>query len=172
MDPEIRYHACQLRAEGRVLTGTAMPYGTIADIGGLWRERFEPGAFGDVTTADVILNAAHDRTTPLARSGGAQSGGNLVLVDTPAALTFRASMPPTRAAEDVLALVAAGVLRGASVEFVPTEEQEGNGVRIISRAKLYGIAIVDRPAYPDAAVAARWRDRARQRGPRRRRIHF
>ena len=64
-----------------------MRYGDTADIGGL-PERFEPGAFGDVGAADVLLNRQHDRTEPLARTGGA----GLVLMDTADSLTMRADL--------------------------------------------------------------------------------
>ena len=155
MDAEIRYHACEVRAEGRVLTGTAMPYGSEADIAGVFRERFEPRAFGDVAELDVLLNASHDRAAPLARTGG----GGLELNDSPQALTFRATLPATARADEVLELVRSRVMRGASVEFHATKERDENGVRVIERATLSAIAVVDRPAYADASVAARWLER-------------
>ena len=54
------------------------------------RERIEPGAFAPL--GDAILNAQHDRTTPLART----DGGGLTLLDSEAALEIRAELPPTR----------------------------------------------------------------------------
>ena len=134
---------CELRVEGegRFLAGTAIRYGDVATLP--WgRERFEAGAF-DVRAADVILNAQHDRASPLARTGG-----GLMLTDSAAALEIRAELPETRAADDVLALVRAKVLRGLSVEFNAMRERMLGGVRVIERAELRGVSVVDRPAYP------------------------
>ena len=58
-----------------------------------FRERFESGAFGDLATADVLLNAQHQRAVPLARTGG----GGLVLLDTLMELRIDATLPETRA---------------------------------------------------------------------------
>ena len=83
---------------GRTLSGTAIRYGDVARLP--WgQERFEPGAFDDVAGADVILNVAHDRGRPIARTGG----GGLVLADSADALTIRADLPATREADDALA---------------------------------------------------------------------
>ena len=138
---------CELEAEGRKLAGVAMPYGAVAVLP--WgRERFEPGAF-DVA-ADVILNAQHDRSKPLARTGG----GGLELADGPDALRVRADLPETREADDVLTLVRSKILRGLSIEFRALAEGMVDGVRVVRRARLEAVSVVDRPAYPDAVVSA------------------
>ena len=70
---EMRF--CEVRAEGRTLTGTAIKYGDTATFA--WgQERIEPNAFAPL--GDAILNAQHDRTTPLART----DGGGLTLLDS------------------------------------------------------------------------------------------
>ena len=140
---------------GRTVEGVAVRYGDLAQLpwGG---ERIEAGAFTPIT--DVILNAHHDRATPLARTGGA----GLELTDTAERLAFTATLPDTRAADDVLALVRTGVMRGASVEMRVSGERFESGVRIIERASLSAIGIVDTPAYPASEVEAR-----RRRGGRR-----
>ena len=149
----------ELRADpdGRRLSGRAMVYGEVSPS---FRERFEPGAFGDVGAADVVLNVQHERGRALARTGG----GGLVLTDGPDALRMAASLPQTREADDVLSLVRAGVLRGLSVEFRAIDEADEGGVRVIRRAELSGLAVVDRAAYEGAAVAARASGAGRRRG--------
>ena len=143
---EMRF--CEVRAEGRSLSGTAVRYGDVASFA--WgRERIEPGAFAPL--GDAILNAQHDRTTPLART----EGGGLILVDSEAALEIRAELPPTRSADDVLALVRAKVMRGLSIEFQALQERSEANVRIIERARLVGVSVVDTPAYPASAIEAR-----------------
>ena len=109
-----------------------------------------PGAFAG-SMGDVILNASHDRAAPLARTGGA----GLELSDTGERLAFTATLPETRAADDVLTLVRTGVMRGASIELRVTGERFESGVRVIERAILAAIGIVDTPAYPASEVEAR-----------------
>ena len=143
---EMRF--CEVRAEGRTLTGTAIKYGDTATFA--WgKERIEPNAFAPL--GDAILNAQHDRTTPLART----DGGGLTLLDGTDALEIRAELPPTRSADDVLELVRAKVMRGLSIEFVPLQERSDANVRIIERARLVGVSVVDTPAYPASAIEAR-----------------
>lgn len=146
-DPEIRFAALR-RAGERELSGQAIVYGDIARLP--WgEERIEAGAFDPL--GDVILNSQHDRNVPLARTGG----GGLQLMDSAAALEVMAELPATRAADDVLELVRKKILRGLSIEFVTTAERMEGGVRVIERANLSGVAVVDRPAYSDSLVQAR-----------------
>ena len=148
---EIERRFAELRqGPGRVLEGTVLTYDDTATLP--WGdERFEPGAFGDLAGADVILNVAHDRTRPIARTGGA----GLALLNTSERLAMRAELPPTREADDALALVRAGVLRGLSVEFRASAERFEAGVRVIERAVLSAVGLVDTPAYPASEVEAR-----------------
>ena len=151
----------ELRSEGRSIVGAALRYGDTARTpGGL--ERFEAGAFGDVGNADVILNLQHDRTRPLART----QGGGLRLTDSAEALQVTATLPETRDANDALALVKSGVLRGLSVEFHAIRERFEEGHRIIKEASLVGIGLVDRPAYPASIAEARFEVRQEGRGLR------
>ena len=149
MKPERRWAALEYRGEGRVVTGTAMRYGDVARLP-FGAERFEPGAFGEIRAADVILNVQHDRGRPVARTGG-----GLNLDDDLARLAIHAELPETREADDALANVKAKILRGFSIEFKAVRERMAGNVRIIERARLTGIALVDRPAYMESAVSAR-----------------
>ncbi len=147
---KVEHRFCELRQAGRKLTGKALVYGDEAVMP--WgRERFEVGAFRPI--GDVILNSMHDRKEPLARTGG----GGLLLHDDATALRIEADMPATRAAEDVLELVRGKVLRGLSIEFNPVVERMEGDLRIVSRAKLNAVAVVDTGAYPESSVEARRR---------------
>ena len=154
-DTERRFARCEYRQtdKGVVVQGTAMPYNEDADIAGMFKERFLPGAFGDVERADVVVNVQHDRGRPLARSG---NDGGLVLHDGPTALRAEVLLPDTTEGRDTAVLLKRGVLAGFSVEFRIDEKDgeswQGDSLRVISRAELRGIVIVDRPAY-DAATA-------------------
>ena len=147
---------------GRV-EGVAVRYGDTASLPG-FRERFERGAFGDVAALDVIANLQHDRTRPLARTGG----GGLTLADGPGALRAAIELPDTRDGADAAALLRRGVLRGLSLEFRVEGERFEAGVRIVERAALRGLALVDRPAYGDSLAAIATRAAASL--PRRRRL--
>ena len=146
---ESRY--CEIRASGRTLEGDAIVYGDVAEFP--WgSEMIQPGAFAPLDAADVILNFQHDRKTPLARS----QGGGLALLDSSQALKVRADLPAgSAAADECLALVRASVLRGLSVEFVSEAERSEGSMRIIERARLAGVAVVDSGAYPQSLVSAR-----------------
>ena len=161
MARERRFADLEFRADSpRELRGTAMVYGTEARLP-FGRERFEPGAFGDVTGSDVILNVSHDRDRPIARTGA----GGLILEDSTAALTMRAALPETREADDALVNVRAGILRGLSIEFEALSDRLEGDLRIVERARLWGVAVVTRPAYGDAKVAARaWEPQRRDNG--------
>ena len=151
---ETRYAEFRAEADGRRLRGTLIKYGDVAMLPGGIAERFMPGAFGDVAALDVILNGHHDRARPLARTGGA----GLVLEDSAEALRMVATLPATRDADDTLELVKTGVLRGLSVEFKAlAEHMEAGPVRVIERARLGAVGVVDKPAYPESSVEARAR---------------
>ena len=136
---------------GRV-EGVALSYHDEAQLPG-FRERFQAGAFGDVAMLNVLANVQHDRGRPLARTGG----GGLALTDGPDALRATLDLPDTRDGHDAATLLRRGVLRGYSLEFRVEGERFEGGVRIVERAALRGLALVDRPAYGEsvAAIAAR-----------------
>lgn len=136
-----------MRADGRTLTGVAVRYGDEASIWG-GTERILAGS---LSWQDVILNVQHDRAVPLARTGG----GGLELTDGAEALTIRAELPKTRAADDVLELVRSGVLRGLSVGMQVKRDRWVDERRTVVEAVIRHIGVVDTPAYADSTVAAR-----------------
>ena len=149
METEFRF--CEVRREGRILSGQGIVYGDVARVGNR-SERFLPSAFGaDVGGIDCLLNVQHDRGRVLARTGG----GGLTLVDSPTALEVRAELPETRESDDTLALVEAKILRGFSLEFVALRERMEGPTRVIASALLVGLAVVDKPAYQASTISAR-----------------
>lgn len=148
MEPERRYAA--FRVAGRVLTGPALRYGDIAPE---FAERFVPGAFGAELPA-VAMNLQHDPAVVLIEAGA------YVLSDGPRSLDVRAELAEGSAA---LELVRRGALTGFSVEFHAREERREAGIRVIERAELTGLALVDKPAY--LASKAELRASAAHGGP-------
>ena len=150
----VEFRFTEVTIEGRTLEGTAMPYGDIAVLPGGAQERFEAGAFEAVEQVDCVLNVQHDRGRPIARS----NGGGLVVTDSPEKLSIKATLPSTREADDVIELVKTQVLRGLSVGFIALKERIEGGVRVIERAALRNIAVVDSGAYPATSITAREAD--------------
>ena len=124
----------EVRLSGRTLAGPVLVYG---DTSPGHRERFVPGALAPV--AAVPLNIQHDPAMVIL------PGGEYELVDGPGALELRAELPENSAA---IQLVQRGALRGFSIEFSALEEVVDAGVRVVRRAELRGIGLVDTPAYP------------------------
>ena len=148
---ERRYFELRADVERRQLSGVVMRYGDVARIGPRREETFIPGAFGDVAALDVILNIQHTRARLIARTGG----GGLELTDSPQALEVAATLPNTRESDDALEMVKRGLLRGFSIEFGALEQRNEGIRRIVQRAVLGNIGLVDRPAYGDSLVALR-----------------
>ena len=145
-ETERRFARVEFREDGAgEIAGTAVRYGDEARILN-FRERFDPGAFGEI--GDVILNLHHDRSRPLARTGG-----GLAFDDSAESLSLRAELPETGDGRDARELLRRGVLRGLSIEFEPVEEDWSGDLRTIRKARLHGVALVDRPAYPESTAA-------------------
>ena len=144
--PEQRAGA-EIRLRGSTLYGRAMAYDLPATIAPGKREMFRPGAFGK-QLPQVPLNLQHDRGLVLAGAGAFD------LQDTPEALLVAARLAPTSAA---IRLVQRGALKGLSVEFDPLAERTEGDLRIIERARLRGVGLVDSPAYPASRVEVRAR---------------
>ena len=146
----------EFRVQGRTLSGVVLRYGDIApDFG----ERFLPGAFGDVR--EIAVNLQHDPTLIVAERAA--------LADSPRSLDVRADLPEGSAA---LALVRRGALSGFSIEFRARAERRDAGVRVVEKAELTGLALVDRGAYPlsKAEIRAKSGRTMRARIPGKRRM--
>ena len=146
---EYRFSVFEVRQEGdrAIVEGAAMPYGSKANIAGLFTETVEPGAFAG-RMEDVVVNYMHQREAPIART----DGGGLTLTDSAERLTARVEIPSYR--EDILDQVKRKILRGFSVEmFVKDEEWPEVDRRVIKQAQLSGLALVDSPAYSQATMS-------------------
>lgn len=146
-------------AEGFVIEGTAVVYGNRShDLGG-FREEFRAGAFGDLADADVYATLEHD-----SRSAIGRTPDTLELKDGAKQLDYRITPPDVQDARDGIAKIEAGIVRGSSFTFsvMPDgadfyEDEDGTLVRVVTNARLYEVAPVVNPAYPqtDATVAKR-----------------
>ena len=148
---ERRFFELRAEADARRLTGTAIRYGDVANIGTTLRERFEPMALS-IDQRGVGLNVQHDRGRTVARF----PDGGLEIRNTAEGLMIEATLPETREADDLLVNVRAGILTGFSVEFRSRRDRiEGGNLRVVSDAVLLGLAVVDMPSYPESLIEAR-----------------
>ena len=125
---EFRYGALEYREDGpadddylgKSIGGTILRYGDEATFP--WgKERFEPGAFGDVSKLDLIANRMHQRMQPIARNG---AGGNLVVKDTPSELSGTVRLLNNTAGRDTDLEVRMKILRGQSIEFIANTDRD------------------------------------------------
>ena len=130
-----------------IVTGTVMKYGDVAHVGRTYHERFMPGS---IEYDDVVLNLLHDRQQPVARLGA-----GLDLQETSKSLEARIEIPQTTFGRRARELINAKIIRGLSAEFIPKVESFEGGMRVIKRAELHGIGLVDRPAYPASTLDMR-----------------
>ena len=133
--------AHEFRVSGRVLSGAAMVFG---DTSPDFNERFVPGALQHSGRVDI--NLQHDSNLIVARGA--------VLTDTGRELRVRAELEPGSAA---LSLIRRSVLNAFSIEFHARSERREAGIRVVERANLTGLALVDRGAYPQALAEVRRR---------------
>lgn len=141
----------QFRADGRRLSGVALPYGVESPS---WREVFLPKS---VELADsVSLNLRHNQLQSVAH----YPGGGLSFDDRADALHMSAEVFPIPAGDVALRDVRSGRLTGLSIEFLPLKvSRTAAGVKVVERARLVGLGLVSDPAYPLTAVEARRRRR-------------
>jgi uncharacterized protein len=154
---ETRAVATELRvSSGRTLLGHAAVWDRPALIGGRFTEVVRRGAFSAhlASGADVFLLAHHDFSQPLARTGNA----SLQLREDGIGLAFEATLPETRAADDILALARSGTIAGASFAFrVPAggDAWPARDRRELRAVELVEVSAVTLPAYADTTVSAR-----------------
>ena len=148
--PQVKVHADDA---GQVV-GVVMQYDNVATISGVFKEMFAPGVFGDIPALDCVCNFQHQRSRPLGRTGG----GGLVLTDSNTQLTAKLTLPDTQDGRDCRVLLANGTLRGWSVEFRSERERFDDDVRVIEKASMGGVSLVDTPAHPasTAEIAKRF----------------
>ena len=126
-------------ATGNRIEGTALRFGDTALLPDGRRETFAPGAFGDVNV--VPLNLQHDPGIAL---------GECAIAASKTEVRASCEVPP-----GIHALVQRRALSGLSVEFLPVVERARGDLRIIERAELLAVGLVDKPAYPRSGVEAR-----------------
>ena len=152
--------ATEQSLDGRTLAGYAAVYNQdsreIVEGGRRFTERIAPGAFNQTLSerGDVKLFYNHDPSMPLART----RSGTLELKSDRNGLAFSAKLPETTLGNDVRALIERGDLSGEmSFGFIVDEDSwsKDRSQRLVKRARLIEVSIVQDAAYPQTSSSLR-----------------
>jgi HK97 family phage prohead protease/HK97 family phage major capsid protein len=138
---ETRSFEIRLDAETREVTGLAVPYGSTADIGGVYREAFSPGAIRSVE--DVKLFWQHSEPIGKIIEGR----------DTEAGFEIRAKISDTPRGNEAYTLLKDNVINKFSVGFVPVEQTRDGDLVTRTLVDLKEVSLVSFPAFAGASVA-------------------
>jgi HK97 family phage prohead protease len=150
--------------KGRTLVLACVPFDTptwVADGGDPYREEFAPGAFDHVDLTRTHLRRGHkpDPRNELGRGLSLREDSGWLVGE------FRVARGDT--GDQILNLVADGMLRGVSIGFDPgVDEQRTDRIGPVVRRKrvkrMPEVSLVDEPAYEGAEVLAMRADQARR----------
>lgn len=129
--------------EERTIRGIAVPYGSSANIGGQYEERFAPGAIDSVTDVKIFYGHNYDEL-PV----GVLTEGR----DTEAGFEVMGRISDTTRGNDLLTLMRDGVLNKFSVGFVPVEQTRDGNTVTRTKVDLRELSVVAWPAYNGAAI--------------------
>lgn len=155
----------EIRADedGIRVSGYAAVFGEVADIGGMFREVIEPGAFRTAIGRDDVVFVINHDGLPLART----RSGTLRLEEDAHGLRMETVLDPTD--PDVQAIVPKmkrGDLDKMSFAFRATKQQWDETaeppLRRIQEVELFDVSIVTTPAYDGTEIGLRSLDAARQ----------
>ena len=151
--------------EGLIIEGYAAVYDSFADIGGMFTETIERGAFDHADMRDVPLKYNHVDNVPiLART----RNKSLTLIPDEKGLKIRAELLDTTDGVDMYKRIKAGLIDKMSFAFtIPeggdtwTRDENGNKTRTIKRFdRVFDVSVVDMPAYEDTNIFARSKELA------------
>ncbi len=127
--------------ELREVSGIAVPYGQVTELGGGMRERFDAGSA--IPADDAMLFWRHDE--PIGK-----------IIDheqTDEGLVIRARISSTPRGDEAYTLVRDGVISKFSVGFEPVEQRiEEDGTIVRTLANVREVSLVPMPAYDGATL--------------------
>ena len=138
---------------GRTVVGPVVNYGEVASDRA---EVFSPGAFTSRENP-LVLDVQHDPAIVAATT----ENGTLTVTDGPRALEVRAALKDARQGEPgsaPLEMVRRGALRGLSAAFHALDEHRAaDGTRVVTKAHLVRIGLVDQGSYSGSQIELRAR---------------
>jgi uncharacterized protein len=165
MNREIRAGIpAEIRADetGIKVEGYAAVFGEETDIGGMFREVIEKGAFSEAIGRDDVVFLINHEGLPLART----RSGTLKLSEDERGLKIETSLDPDDPdVKSIAGKMKRGDLDKMSFAFFPdVQEWDDSGetpLRTIKRASLYDVSVVTTPAYQGTEIALRSLEAAR-----------
>lgn len=137
----VEIHADSERRGPGILRGTLLTYGEESRDSR--RHVFAAGSLS-WEGAGVTLNRQHNRGEPIARIVPTVDGGRIIIDH---------ALPDTRAGRDAATEIRSGLMTGLSAEVVVDRDRMDGGRRLIERATLAGVGLVDRAAFSGSTVA-------------------
>ena len=168
-EKEMRTYAVEFRAgrdehHGPQISGRAIVYNAVTDIGGMYNEIIMPGALDETDLRDVRLLVNHDFSMiPLARSRNNTANSTMQLMPDNEGMMIRADLDTERNA-DANALYSAcerGDISGMSFAFIVGADAwedldtEKPTRRITKIDRVLEVSAVTWPAYEQTTIAAR-----------------
>lgn len=159
VERETRIGTVEVRSddgENRI-SGYAAVFNRLSENLGGFREKILPNAFDNVLNDDVRALINHQSSLILGRT----SADTLQISVDSRGLHYRIDPPDTQYARDLIASIQRGDITQSSFAFQVeddnwNEDDDGRLIRTIkSFKKLFDIAPVTYPAYPDTSVAVR-----------------
>lgn len=157
-------HSIEVRDDGdsgRIITGYPIVFNKPSENLGGFIEYVEADALKDVVMDNVYLIYGHDFNNVLAR----KDAGTLELEVDEKGLLFKATLPNTTLADDVLENIRVGNIQGMSFGFTVAEDEwksdssASEDIRIVKKIdELFEITLTPIPAYKDTTVAIAKRD--------------
>ena len=148
----------------RSIAGHPAVFGSPADIGGLFEEIIERGAFDDCDLSDVLFFTNHSNMKiPLARSrrNNGHSTMTLSIDDVGLKMDADIDIENNQEARALYSAIERGDMDGMSFCFRVKEQKWENlntdypTRRITKIAKVYEVSAVNEPAYEDTDISAR-----------------
>lgn len=138
------------------IVGYAAVFDQRAELWEGFFEEFTAGAFADSIGADDIRALVnHDMSQLLGRN----KAGTLRLAEDEHGLAIEIDPPDTQLGRDTVTLIRRGDLTEMSIGFWSIDEEyrkeDGNRIRVISRAQLFDVSPVTAAAYPTTEVSVR-----------------
>ena len=138
---ETRSFEIRFDAETRELIGLAVPYGQDANIGGVYQERFVPGAIQSIE--NVKLFWMHKEPIGKIIAGR----------ETDAGYEIRAKISDTPRGNEAYTLAKDGVINRLSVGFEPKEQTKEGNIVTRTLVNLLEISMVPFPAFSGASIS-------------------
>lgn len=144
-------------AEPATISGYAIRFNTVTEIGGYFRELVRPEAVKEgIQGADIRALWNHNSDMPLGRT----KNGTLSLEKDSQGLRFTVTPPDTSWGRDALESVKRGDVSGMSFGFYTnkerwTEEKDKTPLRELLDIELLEVSPVTFPAYPTTTAQAR-----------------